>query len=163
MLELRFFVDGEERSLPLSGQEIRFGRSGENEVVLPDYSVSRRHAAIRPTAEGYDVFDLGSTNGVQINGQNVQQAALRAGDLLKIGVFELRILGGPEAGPLGQPGRPSHPPGAVPGPGQQAPGPQPGPPQPGLGAPMPGAVPSPPGQAQGFSAPPAPPFRSVGP
>lgn len=93
MLNLRFTVEGEERSAPLEGDEIRLGRSGDNEIVLPDYSVSRRHAVIRPGEDGWYVFDLKSTNGVQLNQAEVERAALRAGDMLKIGVFELHVEG----------------------------------------------------------------------
>ncbi len=92
MLRLRFIMDGEERTVPLSGPEIRLGRSGDNEVVLPDYSVSRRHAVLRPDSGGvWHVHDMKSTNGVQLNGADVQRAPIRFGDLLKVGVFELRV------------------------------------------------------------------------
>ncbi|MEM7585450.1 MAG: adenylate/guanylate cyclase domain-containing protein [Acidobacteriota bacterium] len=91
MLQLRFSVDGEDKLVPLSGSEIRFGRSGDNEVVLPDYSVSRRHAALRHEAEGWVLYDLKSTNGVQVNGANIQRALVQPHDRLKIGVFELLV------------------------------------------------------------------------
>ncbi|MCP4658650.1 MAG: FHA domain-containing protein [bacterium] len=93
MLQLRFILDGAEKITPLSGPEIRLGRSGDNEVVLPDYSVSRRHAALRPDGDVWYVYDLKSTNGVQLNDADVQRAPLRSGDRLKIGVFELRVEG----------------------------------------------------------------------
>ena len=92
MLELRFFVDGEEKRVPLSQGEIRFGRSGDNEVVLPDYSVSRHHAKIRPQGHSFLIEDLRSTNGVLVNGQNVQRGTVQAGDVVKIGVFEIRVV-----------------------------------------------------------------------
>ncbi len=91
MLELHFTAEGEEKTVPLTGSEVRFGRSGENEVVLPDYSVSRRHAALRREGDGWIVYDLKSTNGVQVNHANVQRAPVGSGDLLKIGVFEIRV------------------------------------------------------------------------
>ena len=91
MLQLRFTIDGVDRTLPLEAPEVRFGRSGDNEVVLPDYSVSRRHAAIRRDGEQWSIYDLKSTNGVQINHSTVDKAPIRAGDLLKIGVFEIRV------------------------------------------------------------------------
>ncbi|MEM7355174.1 MAG: FHA domain-containing protein, partial [Acidobacteriota bacterium] len=91
MLQLRFSVDGEDKVVPLGGTEVRFGRSGDNEVVLPDYSVSRRHAAVRREGEGWVVYDLKSTNGVQVNRAGVQRSPLQAGDLLKIGVFEIVV------------------------------------------------------------------------
>lgn len=91
MLKLRFQLDDEERLVPLKGTEIRLGRSGDNEIVLPDYSVSRRHAVIRPEEDVWYVHDLKSTNGVQVNHADTECSALQPGDLLKVGVFELRV------------------------------------------------------------------------
>ena len=91
MLQLRFTIDNVDKAIPLAAPELRFGRSGDNEVVLPDYSVSRRHAAIRREGDQWMVFDLKSTNGVQVNHANVEKSVIRAGDLLKIGVFEIRV------------------------------------------------------------------------
>ena len=54
------------------------GRSRECDVVLGDSNVSRRHAEIRPGAGGqWTVADLGSTNGVQVNGAPRQRRARR--------------------------------------------------------------------------------------
>jgi len=71
------------------------GRSHECDVVLEDAGISRRHAEIRPRAEGWTVADLGSTNGVLLNGRPVRdEQPLHAGDKLELGsteiVFELR-------------------------------------------------------------------------
>jgi pSer/pThr/pTyr-binding forkhead associated (FHA) protein len=71
------------------------GRSRECDVVLEDAGISRRHAEIRPRAEGWTVADLGSTNGVLLNGRPVRdEQPLHAGDKLELGsteiVFELR-------------------------------------------------------------------------
>ncbi len=90
-LQLRFSVDREDKIVPLTGTEIRFGRSGDNEVVLPDYSVSRRHAAVRREGDGWVVHDLSSTNGVQVNQASVQQARIGNQDRIKIGVFEILV------------------------------------------------------------------------
>ncbi len=99
-LQLRFSVDGEDKIVPLAGAEIRFGRSGDNEVVLPDYSVSRRHAAVRREDDGWFVYDLKSTNGVQVNQAAVQRAQIRVHDQIKIGVFEILVDG--QSSPLDQ-------------------------------------------------------------
>ena len=93
MLRLRFHLEDEERVVPLQGSEVRLGRSGDNEIVLPDYSVSRRHAVIRPGEDGWTIYDLKSTNGVQVNQADQERAVLCSGDLVKIGVFELRVEG----------------------------------------------------------------------
>lgn len=92
MLELHFYVDGEEKVVPLAAGETRFGRSSENEVVLPDYSVSRRHAILQREGEVLFIADQNSTNGVQVNGRQVPRSPVRAGDLIKIGIFEIRLV-----------------------------------------------------------------------
>lgn len=92
MLELHFYVDGEEKVVPLGAGETRFGRSSENEVVLPDYSVSRRHAVVQREGDLFVIADQNSTNGVQVNGRQVPRSPLRAGDLVKIGIFEIRLV-----------------------------------------------------------------------
>lgn len=89
MLRLRFVVDGEDRSVPLNGDKVRLGRGGDNDVVLSDVSVSRHHAELRRDTDGWSVFDLKSTNGVEVNRALVQRAPLQPGDRLGIGIFEL--------------------------------------------------------------------------
>lgn len=68
------------------------GRSRECDVVLDDSNVSRRHAEIRPTSGGWLVEDLGSTNGVRVNGRPVNGPhPLEPGDLLELGTAEVRF------------------------------------------------------------------------
>jgi adenylate cyclase len=93
MLRLRGAIDGRERLFPLDSDEIRLGRGSDNDVVLPDFSVSRRHAALRREAGGWFIYDLKSTNGVQVNGVTVKKAPLRPADRLKIGIFEFTVEG----------------------------------------------------------------------
>ena len=50
------------------------GRSRDCDIVLDDAGVSRRHAEIAPTRDGWTVADLGSTNGVRVNGRDVRGA-----------------------------------------------------------------------------------------
>ena len=76
MLRLKTTIEGSERSYPLATNEVRIGRGGDNEIVLSDCSVSRRHAALRREAEGWFVYDLMSTNGVQLNQAAVKKAPL---------------------------------------------------------------------------------------
>src|SRR5919205_34812 len=47
------------------------GRSRECDIVLADSNVSRRHAEIRPSGQGWLIQDLGSTNGVRVNGRAI--------------------------------------------------------------------------------------------
>lgn len=105
MLRLRFVVQGEERVVPLSGSRLRLGRGTDNDVVLSDVSVSRNHAELRRAADGWEVHDLRSTNGVELNQHTVQAAPLQAGDRLRIGIFDLAVeaLPGPRRLPPPEP------------------------------------------------------------
>ena len=68
------------------------GRSRECDVVLADSNVSRRHARIAFAQGGWTVEDLGSTNGVHVNGRRVTGAEpLAPGDRLDIGTVSARF------------------------------------------------------------------------
>jgi transcriptional regulator with AAA-type ATPase domain len=70
------------------------GRAQESQIALEDASVSRRHAEIVVTAEQVLFRDLGSRNGVQVNGAPRREAVLQPGDRLKVGSVELEFAAG---------------------------------------------------------------------
>lgn len=61
--------------------------------MLEDPNVSRRHMELRRDSAGWVAVDLGSTNGVKVNGRRVEEAPLEPGDEIAVGVsrftFEL--------------------------------------------------------------------------
>ena len=63
---------------------ISFGRSPDNDLVLPSPNVSKHHGFFRLTANGVYVEDLNSTNGLLFNGTRVASGLLREGDILRI-------------------------------------------------------------------------------
>jgi hypothetical protein len=66
------------------------GRSRDCEIVLDDVGISRRHAEIRPSGGGWTIEDLGSTNGVVVNGQDIRGAQpLNPGDRVQLGSTEI--------------------------------------------------------------------------
>ena len=73
----------------LSTGETRLGRHPDSEIMLDDITVSRRHAEVQRTAEGYMVADSGSLNGTYVNQERVERAALQHGDEVQIGKFRL--------------------------------------------------------------------------
>jgi len=79
--------------VPLSGEETCLGRGRDNDVVLPDISVSRRHALLRREGGGYLLVDQGSGNGTRVNGRPVEQARLRSGDRILLGDAVVEFLG----------------------------------------------------------------------
>ena len=77
-------IEVEGRSYDLAGT-VSIGRSEECGVVLDDPNVSRRHAEFTPRGADWHVVDLGSTNGVKVNGRPVGSARLRDGDRVTLG------------------------------------------------------------------------------
>jgi adenylate cyclase len=95
-LTLAYRSGGEEHAFVLAGREpVTAGRGVENRLILPDPSVSRRHAEFRPGDEGWTVVDCGSTNGVAVNGRAVATAALAAGDNLRLGSVDFTVRAAP--------------------------------------------------------------------
>ena len=81
-------VGGGRRNV-LSGNRVVLGRSREADIVLQDPNVSRRHAELRREDGGWQIVDLGSTNGIKVNGRRVDNQPLRPGDQVTIGVTDL--------------------------------------------------------------------------
>jgi hypothetical protein len=73
----------------LSGARVLVGRSRDCDVVLDDPNVSRRHAELRRQGDTWMVADLGSTNGVKVNGRRVDHAILKPGDEITVGLSRL--------------------------------------------------------------------------
>lgn len=80
---------------PLEPPGLLIGRGTEADLRINDPGVSRRHAEIRvlPGANVpvVSIIDLGSTNGMLVNGQRVQQATLSDGSVVKIGNTSMTV------------------------------------------------------------------------
>jgi predicted component of type VI protein secretion system len=79
------------RSHRLSKRTTSIGRSRDCDVVLNDPNVSRLHAEVRHVGIEYVLYDMDSTNGVEINGQQVARHPLAHGDRIVMGGTELRV------------------------------------------------------------------------
>jgi hypothetical protein len=78
------------RRLVVAPEGAVIGRSRDCDVVLDDAGISRRHAHIRPTAQGWTIEDLRSTNGVLLNGERLRGARpLQLGDRIELGSTEI--------------------------------------------------------------------------
>ena len=72
------------------GQTITIGRASENEVVVQDERVSRRHAQIDHHKEGWRVCDLGSRNGTHVCGKRITgEHLLSSGQVIEVGGCQL--------------------------------------------------------------------------
>jgi hypothetical protein len=87
----------------IEGVPVGIGRLDDSDITLPHRSVSRNHARIVPSGNGYEVEDLGSTNGTWLNDKPLtDRVALSDGDSLMVGDIPLVVE-------LIQPQRQPHP------------------------------------------------------
>ena len=81
------------RTYPLERDVTTVGSVDGNSVILQDTGVSRKHVGIRKVEGGYELADLGSTNGVFVNGEKTARRRLVAGDVIRIGTSEALFRG----------------------------------------------------------------------
>ena len=86
-------VDGQR--VPIDKRIFVLGRAQDCDVQISDPNVSRRHAELRQEETSYWIVDLGSTNGMEVNGRRLRQAKLESGDRITLGstdvVFEREL------------------------------------------------------------------------
>jgi hypothetical protein len=97
------------RIYEIPARELAVGRAVDNDLVLDDPSLSRRHARIRRAGPGrIEIEDLGSSNGTYVNGRKVGKGAAGPRDTVRFGELTFRIEGLAGAGTRG-----NQPPGAA--------------------------------------------------
>lgn len=99
MLQVLYETDGRPQVFNLAKDEATIGRSNDNDIVLNDFSVSRRHATLRRENDAWVIHDNQSTNGVRIKEKLVQSARVGDGDQAVVGTFVLRFREEIEAPP----------------------------------------------------------------
>jgi pSer/pThr/pTyr-binding forkhead associated (FHA) protein/actin-like ATPase involved in cell morphogenesis len=78
----------------MAGSRVRIGRQPDNDMVLDDPLISRQHAELRRTPQGWQLVDLSSSNGTFVNGRRVGTATLAPGDVIGLGYGNYRFDGG---------------------------------------------------------------------
>ncbi len=90
--EVYLYDEARDCAYQLTGAPERMGRESSNAIVIPDINASRVHAEIRCEPTGAWVLtDLGSLNGVFVNGRRIKSAPLRDADMIRIGTTELEF------------------------------------------------------------------------
>ena len=75
------------------GETCIIGRHASADITLPFPNVSRQHAMIRHSDEGYSFFDLDSANGCSVNGSSVREpVVLRNGDRVSVAEIEFEFF-----------------------------------------------------------------------
>ena len=88
---LAFHDGSDRREIPVGAEPLAIGRDPQNDIVLDDRRVSRKHAEIRLRLGRYTLYDLQSTNGTYVNGRRVAEMVLSDGDRVAIGGVELQF------------------------------------------------------------------------
>jgi serine phosphatase RsbU (regulator of sigma subunit) len=84
---------GNQREIEISRTPFTLGRQGDNDLVLLDTRISRRHARIVKDSEGYLLEDVGSRHGTFVNGEKVAESRrLKSGDQISLGVSDSYAL-----------------------------------------------------------------------
>ena len=78
-------------SYEVKQRRVVIGRSRDCDIQLSDTNVSRRHAELRQEGASYWIVDLGSTNGLEVNGKRVKRAKVSDGDTITVGSTEVRF------------------------------------------------------------------------
>ena len=85
----RVLLVSDDKRTVVTGDPFVIGRSRECDLVLDDPNVSRRHAELRREDDGWAVRDLGSTNGIKLNGHRSRGGPLSPGDEITLGLSRL--------------------------------------------------------------------------
>jgi FHA domain len=79
------------KSIDLANTPLTIGRHPDANLCLPHYMVSRFHCQLAETSGAITMRDLGSRNGILVNGEPALEATLHPGDTLTIGPFTFRL------------------------------------------------------------------------
>jgi pSer/pThr/pTyr-binding forkhead associated (FHA) protein len=79
-------------AFPLRAPEAVLGRTDDNDIVLEHRSVSRNHCKLVREGDRVRILDLKSANGILVNGEEVEQAVLRHGDVVELGKVRIRFV-----------------------------------------------------------------------
>jgi pSer/pThr/pTyr-binding forkhead associated (FHA) protein len=87
------------RTYELKGDKTTVGRVSDNAFEIPEASVSSHHCELLLRGNELLVKDLGSTNGTFINGDKIEEGVLKPGQILRVGMIEMRLETGDPAAP----------------------------------------------------------------
>ena len=75
----------------LNKPTITIGRATNNDIIIPEQTVSSKHATITIEKGSFFINDLGSTNGTFVNGSRISSKLLKSGDIIKLGAAHCRF------------------------------------------------------------------------
>ena len=76
----------------VDSQRLVIGRGPGVDLAIDDSSISREHAVVEFSGQGFRISDLGSTNGIVVNGSNVSVSDLKHSDKFQIGEHQFQFV-----------------------------------------------------------------------
>jgi pSer/pThr/pTyr-binding forkhead associated (FHA) protein len=89
-LRLRLHPGG--HAIDLTAPDMVLGRHSGADLRMPMPDISRRHCRFVHTAGGWELIDLGSLNGVYLNGARIERALLHTGDTVRVCNIEFEVV-----------------------------------------------------------------------
>ncbi|NPA68762.1 MAG: FHA domain-containing protein [Chlorobi bacterium] len=90
-IEINIKGKGFDKTYFFEKQLISIGRGTNNDVVIPDLTVSGKHAVISKEDNDFYIRDLGSTNGIKVKKKKVKKYKLKQKDTVKLGAVVLYV------------------------------------------------------------------------
>jgi pSer/pThr/pTyr-binding forkhead associated (FHA) protein len=84
-LQPRILIINSSEKFNISNVTTSIGKNEDNDIVFSDGTVSKYHAQIVFNGMTFEIFDLQSTNGVIVNGEYIENAELKSGDIIQLG------------------------------------------------------------------------------
>ncbi len=78
--------------IPLNLELIKLGRGSDNDVNLPDLTISRKHAILTRTGSTYMIQDIAGSSGTRVNGLQVTARRLKTNDVVRLGTVEFKFV-----------------------------------------------------------------------
>lgn len=88
---LKVIAGGTNQNFMLNKPVMNIGRAPNNDIVIPEQTVSGKHATIHVQKGSFFLTDLGSTNGTFVNGSRIENHLLKSGDLIKFGAAQCKF------------------------------------------------------------------------
>jgi pSer/pThr/pTyr-binding forkhead associated (FHA) protein len=76
----------------LDREQLSVGRGPGVDIAIEDPTVSKQHASIEFSGEGFRIRDLGSTNGISVNGAPSRASSLKHGDCFQVGDVKFQLV-----------------------------------------------------------------------